>query len=147
MSPRPAPTSTVTLSTWLPASFALTPSLRATPQNLAVIMQHYRLAHFYLSYALTALAADPLVPPRLRTRAAAPPPELEVPKALRPLHDATSAWLYGWVVYAAAHRRAPEEIAADNWHWATECFRWPAPPLTGRMARQLPYKVIPTQPG
>ena len=147
MSPRSPPTLPVTLPTWLPASPAVLPSPRALPENLTVLTQHYRLARVYLSYALTALSTDPLIPPRLRARAAAPPPELEVPKALRPLHDAIAAWVHAWLVYGAAHWRAPEEIAADNWHWATECSRWPAPPLTGCMARQLPYKIIPTRPG
>ncbi|KZT72367.1 hypothetical protein DAEQUDRAFT_755201 [Daedalea quercina L-15889] len=116
-----------------------------SPRTLYHLAQ---LVSYYLSYYLSYhLATHNPLPPRFLPDKIRPTPEWDVPPALCPLNAALYAWARGWAWYVEMHWRTPEEIAEDNWHWRARFDVWPEKPLTGCMARQLPYRVIPTQPG
>lgn len=136
----------ITLPTIFPASLSLSADPRAWPAYLTTLTLHARLVHLYLSHLLAMLSVHPGLPPRLRPCAAAPPPDLVVPKQLLPLHAAVHAWLHAWAMYAEAHWRTPAEIAADNWNWATQFARRPCRAPAGREA-EWPYRIRPTPPG
>lgn len=85
---------------------------------------HVARQHAHAACAPNGPLPLPVPPPRDALRASrsttrrVSAPDLEVPKSLRPLRGAVSAWLYVWAMYAKAHRRTPEEVAAEKWHGA-----------------------------
>ncbi|KAH9833607.1 uncharacterized protein C8Q71DRAFT_190700 [Rhodofomes roseus] len=118
----------------------------AKPTWLPEITSAAELVHLgtlYLSFFLYTHCPARWLPEKVLSET------LTIPRHLHPQDTAIRAWLYGWACYVEQHRRAPEEVAADSWHWAMELMFWPGRPLTGKNAVEFAWnrRVIPQQPG
>ncbi|EPT02504.1 hypothetical protein FOMPIDRAFT_82531 [Fomitopsis schrenkii] len=75
--------------------------------------------------------------------AATPPPDLEVPKSLRPLHGPVRARPHAWALYAKARRRRSPRTSGTGACSSESPLR--VPPRTGCCrALQLPCKIVST---
>ncbi|KAH9927739.1 uncharacterized protein B0H18DRAFT_1001958 [Fomitopsis serialis] len=101
-----------------------------------------QLLTFFLSHLASAVFRSRFPPDKTPG-----PMRSKIPPELRPVYRALRAWLRGWAGYLEQHYRSPAEIAEDNWHWGAELRWWPGTPELARLAHQMPFRVVPRQPG